>query len=449
MQSQHIIEGFRLSPQQKRLWSFQEDTYGASHRGHVYRSHCAMLLDGLLKVNKLQAAVDRAVACHEVYRTCLRRVPGVKVPRQVVTERCLFTWQQVNLCDYDPEEQKQHPINLEYGPLLHFSLVNIADHKHVLWVHLSALHADRRSMENLMRKIAQEYGKDYERHELSDADGMVQYSQFSEWQNALLDEEEGRSDQHGFAPNGWACRDGREYWRRQGLSLLSDWSLPYEDKSNGGEVFMPDAFAVPVADDLRTRLSLLAKRYDTSAAHFLLACWHVLLWRLTGQEWSLIGMGADGRVVEGLAETAGLLTKYIPIGCRLSGDRSFSEVLIQVKQTADEVHKWQHYFTWDDVRQADGGTVGSPSFPFSFDFSHWPAAFVADGISFSLRECHAYVEPFKVRVSVIQKADGALVLEFHYNTSLFGVSAVRRLAEQYCMLVQRALEEPEGGVDSF
>jgi hypothetical protein len=464
MQGQHIIEGFRLSPQQERLWSFQEATYEAVRAtardrpiGHVYRSHGSMLLDGLLKVNKLQVAIERAVSRHEVYRTCLRRVPGRKIPLQVVAEHCLFTWEQVNLCDYDPEEQ--HPINLEYGPLLHFSLVSIADHKHILFVHLSALHADSRSLENLMGRIAQGYATDFENRKSHSAGSMVQYSQFSAWQNALLDTRSHRASPDGqvgsndwattdglVAPDSWACSDGREYWRKLDLSLLAGWGLPYEYKSNSTEVFIPDSLIAPAPNDLHAQLSLLIKRYDTSAAQFLLACWHILLWRLTGRETSLIGIGADGRIVEGLAETAGLLTKYVPLSCRLSDGQRFSEILMQVKRTMDEVHKWQHYFTWDDVKQTSGSAVKSPSFPFSFEFSHWPAPFVAEGVSFSLRECCTYPEPFKIKISAIQKADDALVLEFHYNTSLFSVNAIQRLADQYYTLLQSALEGPEAPI---
>src|SRR5262249_977651 len=51
--------------------------------------------------------------------------------------------------------------------------------------------------------------------------------------------------------------------------------------------------------------------------------------------------------------------------------------------------------------------------------------------------------PFKISVSAIQKADDALMLEFHYNASLFSVSDIQRLADQYYTLLQSALEQPE------
>src|SRR5216110_1427931 len=456
MNDHHATEGFQLSPQQMRLWRLQEDAYGASTRlipwdhprGSIYRAHCSFLLNGSLNVNRLQVAIDKAVSRHEAYRTYLCRLPGMKFPLQVVAARAVFIWQQVNLCDDAPEkptlcleeiaeEQKQRPIDLEHGPLLHFSLVSLSDHKHILFLDLSAFHADNRSLIYLMSTIAECYGTDLEEHKLSDIDDVVQYIQFSEWQHALLAEAESRI--------------GREYWGKLDLSVLSHWGLhdpssPHPSSST--EVFLPASFAVPAPKGFQAQLSLLLKHYDISAAHFFLACWHILLWRLTGQERSIIAVGTDGRIFEEQAEIAGLLTTYLPMNCILSDHQRFSQILRQVKQVADEASEWQYYWigeggTVQGHDEVNGSITRSLRFPFCFDFSRWPAPSVVDGISFSLRECHTYVEPFQIKVSAIHKADDTFMLEFHYNTTLFSIKDIQRVADQYSTLLQRALSQPE------
>ena len=435
MQDQYTIEGYHLSQQQIRLWLVQEDST-------AYRAHCSITLVGLLNVNKLREALEQAISHHEIDRTCFRCLPGMKVPLQVVTEGSFFTWQQVNLRDHSPEEQQQllkevaeeqrgRIIELACGPLLHFSLVSISDRKHILLLDLPALHADNRSLENLMGTMAQYYGGD----RLSEED-VPQYLQFCAWQQALLDEEE-------------ESRTGREYWGRLDFSHLTGWSLPYEDKSHNAEDFLPACFAVPTANDCYARLSLLSEHYSTSAANFFLACWHILLWRLTGQERTLVAVGLDGRSFEEMAQIAGPLTIALPIGCRLSDNQRFSEILAQVKQKTGEARKWQHYWTGavgtDSLRNngSRGDAMGGPLFPFSFDASYWPAASVVDGVSFSLQECYTYQEPFKIKVCVLQKDDHTLILEFHYDTSLFSFEDMERIADQYHTLIQSALSQPE------
>src|SRR5262249_34387012 len=146
--------------------------------------------------------------------------------------------------------------------------------------------------------------------------------------------------------------------------------------------------------------------------------------------------------------TAGLLTHYLPLSCSLSNDQHFSEILTQVKQAKDEVDQLQRLWGkpigyWNRREPAYGDTERPLSFPFGFDFSHWPAASVVDGISFSFQECHTYQEPFKIQVSAIQKTDETLMLAFHYNASLFSFNDIKCMADQYATLLQSALAQPE------
>ena len=51
---QDTIEGFRLSPQQERLWLLQQDN-------DAYRAHCSILLKGTVNVETLKAAVSKVI----------------------------------------------------------------------------------------------------------------------------------------------------------------------------------------------------------------------------------------------------------------------------------------------------------------------------------------------------------------------------------------------------
>ena len=61
---QERIEGFRLSPQQRRLWKLQQ----ADGAGPFY-TRCAVRIDGELDEERLRAALGRAVVRHEILRT--------------------------------------------------------------------------------------------------------------------------------------------------------------------------------------------------------------------------------------------------------------------------------------------------------------------------------------------------------------------------------------------
>src|SRR5215211_1557106 len=76
-----VIEGYRPSLQQQRVWQLiQRD--GDSR----YCARCALMLDGELDVHTLQTVVQDVVARHEILRTRLEILPGVRLPLQVIEE---------------------------------------------------------------------------------------------------------------------------------------------------------------------------------------------------------------------------------------------------------------------------------------------------------------------------------------------------------------------------
>src|SRR4028118_1851163 len=90
---------FRLSPQQRRAWQMQQDSA-------VRVSQSLVRLDGDLDAAALAASLDEVVRRHEILRTAFQRVPGLKVPVQVVTEPAPVILDQVDLTDHvEPEAE--------------------------------------------------------------------------------------------------------------------------------------------------------------------------------------------------------------------------------------------------------------------------------------------------------------------------------------------------------
>ena len=71
MTATKVIEGYRLSPQQKRLWMLQQ-----SEPGTPYCAQCNIRIDGLLDAAILKDAVQSAVDRHEILHTTFYRQPG-------------------------------------------------------------------------------------------------------------------------------------------------------------------------------------------------------------------------------------------------------------------------------------------------------------------------------------------------------------------------------------
>src|SRR5687768_12649308 len=63
LEQSEVREGVRLSPQQRHVWSLQQDDQ------RQYRSECVAIVAGKLRINLLAAALRETVSRHEMLRS--------------------------------------------------------------------------------------------------------------------------------------------------------------------------------------------------------------------------------------------------------------------------------------------------------------------------------------------------------------------------------------------
>ena len=252
---EEIIQGSRISPQQKRLWSRQqrdgEQSYGAS---------CKFLIKGPLNRQQLAESLQTVVERHEILRTAFHYLPGMTIPVQVVQGSGYRALQK--------------------------ELTTISADEHELLIRLPALCADFQTFANLLRELSETY----ESAPLSSGRGQdLQYADLSEWQNELMESTEASA--------------GREYWRgdKQRRAKLS-----FEREPSAS--FTPRELTITIDSELVSKIDRLAARAEI----VLLCCWQILLWRLAGNQQVTIGTYASGRNYEELEQAYGLFARYLP-----------------------------------------------------------------------------------------------------------------------------------------
>src|SRR5215472_6082148 len=128
--------GFRLSPQQNRLWSLRED-------GDCYVSQCAVIIEGNLRVDELRRILAAITREHEILRTVFLRPASLRVPVQVVTENSELAWNEQDIDSLSSGEQgtfveraligsRYPPFDLAKGSLLRAVLLRLSQTKHIL-----------------------------------------------------------------------------------------------------------------------------------------------------------------------------------------------------------------------------------------------------------------------------------------------------------------------------
>jgi amino acid adenylation domain-containing protein/non-ribosomal peptide synthase protein (TIGR01720 family) len=429
------IEGFQFSPQQKRLWLLQQD--GARQS---YISRCAILIEGELKSEILELALQKVVERHEILRTTFQALKGMNIPLQVINDNTHLKVDHHDLVGLDPEqqtaevenlfqEQTQLCFDLQNSSVLNISLISLSPQKYILLIAIPALYADSVSLNNLLREFSYAYTACLQEKEL--VAQPLQYADIAAWQNELFEGEDAET--------------GREYWRNQKLSSSLASKLPNE-KQPVGTVFKPKFITLDFDSDTVGKLiALVRKNANASASNLLLACWQILLWRHTGQPDIAIGMCCDGRNYEELEPSIGLLAKYLPVQGCLDEELKFSEILKQVDKATSDVYQWQESFNWEDLLGEIELSKKLSFFPFCFDFVSQPTKYFATDVSFSIQKQYTCIDRFKVKLSCLRR-DDSLTAELHYDANLFGKEDIQRLAAQFQTLLASAIDNPETAI---
>lgn len=433
---QNQIQGFQLSPQQRRLWWLQQG-------GLAYRVQCTVLLEGNLNPAVLKSALQEVVNRYEILRTTFPRPRGIRVPLQVVAGSSTLLVSEYDLRDGNPQaqaaklealfqEENQKPFSLEQGPLLRATLVALSSNQHALLANLPALCADTATLNNLVWEISRCYAACLQGEQLLDQ--PLQYADLAEWQDQLLAAE--------------TAETGKEYWQQPDALALEALRLPLENRFPGDREFAPQCLTLPVAPELGLRLETIAQQYKASVSTVFLTCWQILLWRLIGQSDLVIGTGFDGRNYEELKGAIGLFAKYLPLSCRLQENDPFSHLLKGVDELVDELAEWQETFSWEPIAESNEPGIELAFFPLCFDFEEQPPQYAAGDVTFTICRQSACIDRFKVKLACA-RWHGSLNPRFHYDPNFFTAKDIQRLAEQFQTLLTSAIHHPETAISEL
>jgi amino acid adenylation domain-containing protein/non-ribosomal peptide synthase protein (TIGR01720 family) len=425
------VAGYRLSPQQKRLWRVQQ-----SDDSRDFRAECSVLIDGALDDAIFATAVQRVVERHEILRTTFRCLPGVTVPVQVTDEGQPLSIRQHDLTRTDGEkqvaaieqaiaEQVSHRLDLAKGPLLEVSLMRLSPRQSRLFVTLPGLSADRAGLINLVREINREYAAGLRQECLSDE--PLQYADLAEWLNGLLENEETGA--------------GRTWWRSQKLAPHHETAVPFPKKPIEQGAFRPHRVTVSIDSDLCARIERVSDQQKTSVSVLLLTGWRLLLGRVTGQSEITVGIACDGRNYEQLEGAIGLFTRYLPFRREIEEDLPFHELLPRVGESVKEISEWQEYFDWEQMLAGNERDVEDAYYPLCFDFEEIPSILPAGDATFGIERLTACTDRFQIKLSCTHR-QGALSVELHYDRRYYSEGDIQRLAAQFQTLLISITKRP-------
>jgi amino acid adenylation domain-containing protein/FkbM family methyltransferase len=437
------LEGYRLSPQQRRVWSLLSRSPASDPH-----AQCAISISGCSQTSLLRRAVERLSRRHEVLRTEFERLPGMEFPIQVIATEPRVAWREVDLRGLDQGDKQGRRLGVmelmveerrlaakaeaeaEISIGVRACLGELSDEERVMVVSVSGMAADSRTMMNMVRELGECYAAEASDGEGDKSDDVVQYADYSEWQNELA---EGAGE---------AAEDGRAYWREQGED--SEVRLPLERVAESEVkegIAELEELEVEVTKEVAGAVARVAQQRGVSEEVVLLTCWQLLLWRLSRQSEIVTHNMFDGRKIKHLQGALGLFAKFLPVRCLIEADFSFFELLTFVEEIVSNTYTRQEYYPWKErERESTADGLRTPRLV-GYEYQTWPAAHCAAGVGFSLVELSCCSEPFSLRLR-LTRSHSSLRARFIYDPARYSPTAVAQLAEQFVTLVASACAEP-------
>ena len=430
---------FPMSFAQQQVWFLNQLDPGTP----VYNIARTITLDGLLDIGALQATLAEIVRRHEVLRT------GYEIfddqPVQVIHDPRAFDLPIVDLTSVPTEQQEsevrrlsqeeaRESLDLQNGAIFRARLFRLKAHKHVLLVSTHHVASDGWSL----RLLIEELGVLYQVFSTGKASPLgelpTQYRNFSAWQREYL--------------KGPALENLLSFWKKQLAGAPPVLELPTRKARTGAETFQGAIETRALPKLLAEELRLLSRREGVTLFMTLVAAFQAVLARYSGQEDIVIGAPVSYRRRPEFEKLIGFFANTLVLRTDLSGNPTFRQLLMRVREVALSAHAHQDlpFQMLVEALRPERNLSRNPLFqvmlalqPSSFAPIELPAALT---LSPDAHPIDTGTAKFDLSLS-ISESDRELSCLLEYNTDLFEHVTISRLLDHFERFLEQAVDDPE------
>ncbi len=295
-----------------------------------YNMPGVMIIEGNLNKARLEEAFKTLVQRHETLRTSFKTVNGEIV--QLVHKETQFNVKYSELDDLKGTEEEivrglMHtfvkPFDLEIAPLLRVEIVEIDENRHIMMFDMHHIISDGTSMAILVKEIIDLY----DGRQLPEL--RIQYKDFSEWQNRLLQSQE--------------IKKQEEYWVERFKGEIPLLQMPTDYSRPNAKTFEGDRYNFVLDKEHTSAVNRLAKESGTTLYMVLMAVYNILLSKYSNQNDIVVGSPIVGRQNADLENIIGMFVNALPMRNVIDSEKSFIDFLYSVRDTSLKAYENQDY----------------------------------------------------------------------------------------------------------
>ncbi|MRG28226.1 amino acid adenylation domain-containing protein [Laceyella tengchongensis] len=415
-------EWYPASSQQKRLYVVNQ----LEGSGISYNMPMAFDLQGRFEVERLERAFGQLIARHESLRTSFHLVEGEL--KQKVHQDVSFAIQKMT-AESEKEMQDQlcafvRPFALDQAPLFRVGLISLAPERAVLVMDLHHMIADGVSMNLLFQDLV----RLYEGERLPPL--SLQYKDIAVWQQSDAVRAE------------WKRHEA--FWLQEMAGELPVLALPTDFPRPPVQQFDGAYTTFALDDELTRKLKRLMEEQNVTLYMLLLAAYHVLLAKYTGQEDIIIGSPIAGRSHADMQPVVGMFVNTLAVRNTHQPEQTFAEFLAQVKARVLKMMQHQDY-PFEELVEKLGlarDLSRNPLFDTLFAVQNMDlSALVLPGLTWTPLEMEWKQAKFDMSWVVAEGEQVQGTVE--YSTHLFTEATVQRMIGHFIHIIEQIVERPQ------
>jgi amino acid adenylation domain-containing protein len=425
-----------LSFAQQRLWFLDQLEPGSS----VYAIPSLFRLTGRLDAQAFTQALGALVRRHEALRTSYHVVDGVPVQHIVPADEAVLDL-SFGSCDgttpSDVAAQEmiaadiRAPFRLNEGPLFRVRMYALGEEDHLLLIVIHHSIADGWSIGVLVREMCEAYGA-FAAGGVWGPDPLAyQYADFAVWQRHNLTDER--------------IHVLLDHWLRrlQGFPTVS--TLP-PDRPRPAAPSFPGAVEHLSADAALTDdVIRLARRENATVFMTLLAAFHCVLYRYSGQRDLVVGTPISGRTHLAFDRVIGFFVNTLALRAVIDPARSFADLLRSVRDEAVAAYAHQD-IPFDRLVEAlhpVRDLAHAPVFQTVFTLQDLPLPGSSPaGLHVTGLDVPVTSSTFDLSCEVAGSPDGYRVT-CTYNSELYERTTITRFLRHYVRLLRSLVQNPD------
>ncbi|MCX5389115.1 non-ribosomal peptide synthase/polyketide synthase [Streptomyces sp. NBC_00094] len=431
-----------LSSAQRRLW-FLRQLEGAES---VYNMPLAWRLSGPLDLAALEAALGDLVDRHETLRTVFPATDGVPY------QRVLAAGEARPKLSVTPADEPALPelltgaaargFDLAAEPPLRAEVFEVSANEHVLLLVMHHIAGDGWSLGPLATDLTTAYAARRQGGAPQWAPLPVQYADYALWQNRLLG--------HAADQDSLFARQ-TEYWTRTLADLPEQIRLPADRHRPATPSFSGGYLPIELDAELHAGLVRLGREHGASVYMVLQAGLASLLDKLGAGTDVPVGSLIAGRTDQALDDLIGFFVNTLVLRTDTSGDPSFADLLVRVREGALGAYAHQD-LPFEHVVEAlnpSRSLTRQPLFQVLLALQNVPRAeFELSGLTAEIVLVRTPTTMFDLGFHLLERggtggpAEG-IIGRVEYSTDLFDPATVEALVARWLRLLAAVVAAPE------